>query len=319
MRVFVTGGTGFIGRHLIPRLLERGHRVVALVRRPADADGLEDPEVSRSFSLLPWDGPGVRTPGVSVEWVVGDVGDPTSYRDALRGCDALVHLAPVGPAARARSGSRGDADPTARLLGAAADSSVPHVVAVSALGADPESPSPFLRSKGYLEELLRGPAPYARTVVRPSLVFGPGDRFVSALEACLRVLPAAPDPAGIRLQAQPIWVDDLALSLCTLLESPPSGWQVVEAGGPDILSFSDLVDLIGAAMGRPPRRVSVPWPLARAVWHGTARGTAGGLHPGVFPLLVAGATCSPGPFRVRAGLERLLPFGPAIRRYVESV
>lgn len=319
MRVFVTGGTGFIGRHLIPRLLERGHRVVALVRRPADVDGLEDPEVSRSFSLLPWDGPGIRASGAPVEWVVGDLEDVTSYRDALKGCDALVHLAPAGLSARARAGSRDDADPVARLLAVAADGSVQHVLAVSALGADPESPSPFLRTKGRLEELLRSPAPYARTVVRPSLVFGPGDRFVSALEGCLRVLPAAPDPTGIRLQAQPISVDDLAASVCTLLESAPSGWQVVEAGGPDILSFSDLVDLIGAAMGRPPRRVPVPWPLARAVWHGTARGTGGGLHPGVFPLLAAGVTCSPGPFRARAGLERLLPFGPAIRRYVESV
>src|SRR5690606_17519197 len=206
---------------------------------------------------------------------------------------ALVHLAPVDVPARSRAGSHGDADPIVRLFAAAAESSVEHVLVISALGADPASPSPFLRSRARLEALLRRPAPYARTVVRPSLVFGPGDRFVSALEACLRVLPAAPDPTGIRLQAQPIWVDDLALSLCTLLESAPSGWQVVEAGGPDILSFSDLVDLIGAAMGRPPRRVPVPWPLARAVWHGTARGTGGGLHPGVFPLLAAGVTCSP--------------------------
>lgn len=318
MRVFVTGGTGFIGRHLIPLLLERGHRVVALSRRPSSANGPAGPGVSGSWSFSAWHGPG-SSAGMPVEWVVGDLENTTSYRDALKGCDALVHLAPVDQWPRARTGSRSDGDPTASLLAAAAESSVQHVLAISALGAAPNSPLPFLRAKGRLEELLGSPAPYARTVVRPSLVFGPGDRFVSVLEACLRVLPAAPDPTGIRLQAQPIWVDDLALSLCNLLESPPSGCQVVEAGGPDVLSFSDLVDLVGAAMGRPPRRVPVPWPLARAVWHGTARGAAGGLHPGVFPLLTAGATCSPGPFRARAGLERLLPFGPAIRRYVDSV
>src|SRR5690606_18064805 len=187
-------------------------------------------------------------------------------------------------------------------------------ISISALGAAPNSPLPFLRAKGRLEELLRSPAPYARTVVRPSLVFGPGDRFVSALEGCLRVLPAAPDPTGIRLQAQPISVDDLAASVCTLLDSAPSGWQVVEAGGPDILSFTYLGYHTGAAVGLSPRRLPVPWPLARAVWHGSARGTGGGLRPGVFPLLAAGVTCSPGPFRARAGLERLLPFGPAIRR-----
>ena len=93
----------------------------------------------------------------------------------------------------------------------------------------------------------------------------------------------------------------------------------VEAGGPDVLTFGELTELVGAAMGKPLQRVPVPWPMGEAFYVGTSRLGFGSWHPSVFPLLAAGASCAVEPFVREAGLSGLLPFGPAIRRYVESL
>lgn len=301
MRVFITGGTGLIGRHLIAELVRRRHEPVVLVRR-ASANGSAGEGGPSLFSAA------------AVETVTGDVRRVAAFRNALAGCQGVVHLA--------WTGGRDEAAVTEALLTAAAEAGVPHFLYVSCLGTGSPSPSSFMREKARIERVIAQNAVLRRTIVRCSVVFGPGDRFVTGLEARLRKAPFVPDPTGRRLRAQPLFAGDLAAALSNLLEDGAEGrhstpsLRVVEAGGPDVLSFGDLLELIGAAMGRLIQRVPMPWPVGAAFFFGAPGFGSRHMHPAALPLLIAGEACDTASFMAETGLRALLPFGPGIRRYV---
>jgi NADH dehydrogenase len=242
--VLVLGGTGFLGHALCAQWADHsfgaGTRVTVATRRAAHGRDL------------------LELPGLEVEEC--DVHDDASLARLLDGCDAVVNLVAIlhgSPREFARVHVELP-QRIARLCGAAG---VRRVVHVSALGVGPGAPSHYLKTKTAGEAALRD-AGLDLTVLRPSVMFGAGDRFLNMfarLEAALPVVPLA----GARSRYQPVWVDDVARGILQCLERPETAGRVYECVGPDIYTLEQLVRLAGEWSGHARPVVALPEPLAR--------------------------------------------------------
>ncbi len=241
-RVVLLGGSGFIGRALAETLLREDPATLITVptRRARHARAL-------------WPLPGVHTP-------LGSVHDDAALAGWLQGADAVVNLVGILHGSQAEF-DRVHAELPARLARAAGAAGVPRIVHVSALGVGDDAPSRYLRSKTAGEAALRRARPDAR-VLRPSVVFGAGDRFINLFAALQRWLPVmALGGAGARLQ--PVWVGDVAAALAALLRRPDLDGALFEAVGPRAYTLAELVRLAGRWSGHERPVLKLPDALAR--------------------------------------------------------
>lgn len=234
MRVFVTGGTGYVGSGLLPALLEQGHEVTCLVRK------------SGTLPPAAVGHPSVRT-------VAGDLLTPASYAGAVAECDAVIHLVGIIREAPAKGVTfdnihvRG----TKELLEACREARFAEqgkrFIHMSALGARAGASTDYFRTKWEAEQLVRGSGiPYV--IFRPSVIFGPGDEFVNQLAGLVR-LPVTPVIGDGRYRLQPVALRTVADVFVKALEH--SGVNTAwDAGGPEQLAYNDLLREIAAAMGR---------------------------------------------------------------------
>jgi uncharacterized protein YbjT (DUF2867 family) len=220
-RILVTGGTGTLGRALVPALQAAGHEVAVLSRRPAGAGG---------------DGPERRT---------GDLRTGAGLSEAMHGVDAVVHLA-----SDPRHAREVDVDGTARLSGAAAAAGCGHLLVISIVGCD-RVPFGYYRAKATAEEIaLRGPVP--ASVLRATQFH----EFVVRLAQACTLGPVAVVPSGLRAAA--VDVRDVADRLLRAVADGPSG-RLPDLGGPEDLALADVATTWARARGRrPPRRLQVP-------------------------------------------------------------
>ncbi|MDG5777363.1 complex I NDUFA9 subunit family protein [Haloarculaceae archaeon H-GB1-1] len=241
MNVLVVGGTGFVGERLCTELLDRGHEVAVLARHPEDGD-------------LP-DG---------VERVAGDVTDYDSIESAFEGRDAVYFLPALSPLFQPRGGNemhfRVHRDGTANAVRAAEEHDVDRYVQMSALGADPDGPTAYIRSKGEAETIVRE-SDLSWTIFRPSVVFGEGGEFVSFT---LKLTPpvVAPLPGGGKSRFQPIWIGDLTPMLADAIEDDEHVGATYEIGGPEVLTLADVAKAGREARGQSVTIVPIPMPLA---------------------------------------------------------
>lgn len=232
-RIAITGGTGFVGIHTSRALAAAGHELRLVARgtprgpRPAGA-----------------------------QWVRADVVSGDGLADALSGCDTVVHLVAIIREKGRQTFARVNAEGTANVVRAAAEAKVRHLVHISAIGVDPDPRYAYLASKWEGEQAVRGgPVPF--TVLRPSLVFGPGDGFFTVLAKLVRLNPVVPVVGDGLALFQPIAVTDLARIITLCIERGPSG-AVHEVGGPDHLTYERIIEIIAAETGRHRRIVHVP-------------------------------------------------------------
>lgn len=232
--VTLIGGGGFLGRYVAQELLAAGVRLRIAQRDPREA-----------LFLKPLGGLG------QTQFVAVDVRKPDSIARAVQGADAVVNLVGVLKGnfqAVHVDGARAVAE-------AAAAAGVPALVHISAIGADPASPSAYGRSKAEGEAAVRGAFP-AATVLRPSLMFGREDRFVNRFAAMI-ALPVVPVlRAGVKFQ--PVYVADVAQAVVKALGDERAQGKTFELGGPDVLSMGALIRWIAVAVGREPSIVEVP-------------------------------------------------------------
>ncbi len=239
--ILITGATGFIGRHLTRRLAREGWPVRCMLRPGRGASRLAG--------------------GVSVEVVTATVDDPPALRAAMLGVDTVIHL--VGTKVE-----RGDQTfeainyrGTVNVLEAAQEAGVRRFIHLSYLGADRSSAYPFLRSKGQADEAVRSSG-MAYTILRPSIVYGPGDDFTTHLAMLIKVTPFVfPVLGDGRSRLQPIHVEDLARCIEATLRDPTTVGQVIPLGGPQHLTYEEALTTIMRVIGSRRVRLHVRRPL----------------------------------------------------------
>lgn len=243
MHVLVTGGTGFVGRHLCRALDDRGHDVTALSRHPDDVD-------------LP---AGVAT-------VRGDVTEDSSLVDAVAGMDAVVHLVALSPLFKTGGGAdrheQVTVGGTRNVVRAAESADVDRLVYLSALGIDPSSDVVYLRAKGRAEALVRE-ADLDWVIVKPSIIFGEGDEFTEFTSMLTTPYLTALPGGGRTMTFEPIWIEDLLPILVACVEDEDRSGETYEIGGPERLSLEDVTRELYASKNQPVTVLPVPVSLAR--------------------------------------------------------
>src|SRR4051794_40056138 len=255
-RVVLFGGSGFVGRHLAPRLAERGWTVRV---------------ASRSGAALAPSGPNGR-----VEAVVADLQDEDQVRRAIAGAEAVVDLVGIGRE-RGQSFAAVHVEGAGRVARLAAAAGAVRLVHVSALGVAEDAPSAADRTKARGEAAVRAAFPSA-TVVRPSLVYGPGDHFLARFAALARVSPVLPVIGGGRTLFQPMHVGDAVETLGLVLERPDTAGSTLALVGPETFTFRELLERMLGVLGLRRAFVSLPFPLAGALV--AATGVAGVIRRG---------------------------------------
>jgi uncharacterized protein YbjT (DUF2867 family) len=218
--VVVLGGSGFVGRALVARLAATsGARVVIPTRRRSQA---------RSLILLP-----------TVDVVEADIHDPRALARVVAGAGAIVNLVGILNETGRDTFTRAHVDLARSVVGAAREAGVPRLVHMSALGADPSGPSRYLASKAEAEAIVAGSG-LAWTILRPSVIFGPDDRFLNLFVRIARLAPvialACPDA-----RFQPVFVGDVVRAFAHALADPATAGQRYELCGPKVYTLAELV------------------------------------------------------------------------------
>jgi NADH dehydrogenase len=225
----MTGATGFVGRVLLPRLVENGHTLRCLIR------------ASKRSPRLP--------SGIPLQLAIGSLEDARTLRSALVGVDTVIHLA--GQEWRGRHGNLlgVDVNGTRALVEAAREAGVQRFLFVSHLGADRASAYPVLKAKGIAEEFIRQSSlPYL--ILRSALLYGREDVLGNTLAALIRFSPGVLWlPSDGRTVLQPLWVDDLATCLTWALTDEALLNQTLSLGGPEFISVQHLAEIVMDKIG----------------------------------------------------------------------
>ncbi len=241
-RVTIFGGSGFIGTRLVQRLARRGYRILVACRRPDLAGHV------RTFGQVG-----------QIQPVQANVRHPESVAAAVAGADVVINLTGIG---FERARQRFDAVHVAgarAVAEAAAAAGATRLVHMSILGADEEAPSLFARSRARGEQAALGAFPDA-VVVRPSILFGPGDGFFVRFANLARLFWVLPVIAG-STRFQPIYVGDVAEALARAADGAVKGGRPYELGGPDIETMHQLLERILRVTGRHRPLLPVPTSL----------------------------------------------------------
>ena len=242
--VAVIGATGFVGRHVVPRLAEAGHDVRA---------------ISRSGARRP-DWP------ASVQAIAGDVETGRGLAEALAGAQVLVHLVAIPRESGGRSFENVNVRGVERVLAAARSAGVGRVVHLSALGVTKEPRYQYLSSKWRGEQLVRESG-LGWVVFRPSLLFGPGDGFFNLIKKTLTWWSPGivAIPGDGKAAFQPLSVDDLALAVTRAVGEPERNGSVYEVGGAQRLTYREIVDYVMRATGKRRLKLNLPVPIISAL------------------------------------------------------
>ena len=239
--VLVTGPTGFVGRRVVAALNAGGHPVRALVHGENPASVLS---------------------GLDVEIVRGDLLDVESLRKACDGIDGVIHLVAVVRERGDLTYRRVNYEGTRNVLEAASSSGAKRFIQANTVGATSDPGLPYLHSRWMAEEEVAR-SHTSHKVVRFSVGFGDGDEFLNVLAALVKLSPLIPIAGDGKTKFQPISVEDIARCLVTAYESDDEA--TVEVGGPEVLSYEEMVDIVAATLGVRIAKVHVPVPLMRPV------------------------------------------------------
>jgi NADH dehydrogenase len=242
LSISVLGGTGFVGSHLVSRLIRDGHRVRVLTRNR---------DHHRELLVLP-----------GLELLDADVHDPSVLAEAVRGCDAVINLVGILNE-RGRGGAgftRVHAELARKVVGACRSGGVGRLLQMSSLRAAENAPSHYLRSKGVAERVVREESgPVAWTLFEPSVIFGPGDGFMNKFATLLRLFPVVPlARSGTRFA--PVFVGDVVEAMARALEDHTTHGATLQLCGPEVMTLAEVVRYVATVLGR--RRVVVGLPDA---------------------------------------------------------
>jgi len=242
--IAIIGGAGFIGSQLVNALVEMGKDVRIATRRRYNA---------RHLTMLP------------IDVIETDVFDPVQLARFVEGTDCVINLIGVLHGKRGKpygaEFAHAHVDLPTRIVAACEGKGVHRLIHLSALGANPNGPSMYSRSKGDGEKAVHA-ANVAWTIFRPSVVFGPGDQFLNKFAFLQRVFPVIP-LAMPDAQFQPVYVGDVAKAIVNVLDLDAASGRTYELGGPTVYTLEDLVAYCGDVIGKHARIIRLPETLAR--------------------------------------------------------
>jgi uncharacterized protein YbjT (DUF2867 family) len=239
--IFIAGATGFVGGNLVDDLLSKGFKLKCLMRSDKSAEALS----SRG-----------------AEVVHGDITDPMSLRDVLQPEDFVIHLVGIIEEKEKATFQAVHVDGTANLVAEAKKAGVRHFFYQSALGADRDSWSGYLRTKAEAEQIVTQSG-LNHTIFRPSLIIGPWDGFTKKMAEMIRLSPVLPIPGEGRSKFQPVYIRDWIRCLEMVLDKPEEFRSIYDIGGPEQLSYMEIVEALAAAMGRRKPVFKIPMGLMK--------------------------------------------------------
>lgn len=236
MRVFLTGASGFVGSHILRALIAQGHRVRALAHRAA---GLASSE--------------------NVEVVAGDVVTGIGLERAMEGAEAVIHLVGIIMEVGGATFEKVHQEGTRNVLGAARQQGVRRFVHMSALGARAGGVSAYQTSKWRAEEEVRRGG-IEHVILRPSIIFGPRDGFVSQMVQVMQAAPLFRPVVGHgRYRFRPIYIDDVVQCFIQSLTSAKAVNRSIELVGPDELTLDQVLAAIAQCIGVRKPAIHVPF------------------------------------------------------------
>jgi uncharacterized protein YbjT (DUF2867 family) len=242
--ILITGATGYIGQHLVKRLVEQGECPRCLVR---DAQ-----KAARLFS------------GAEIEIVQGNTTDAASLTEAVQGVETIVHAGFMTADRKESPGNsyhRTNVQGTANLIRAAEEAGVRRMIEISGLGTKSDKPGSYMQGR-YLAEQMLMESSLHWTIIRPSVLFGDGAPFIKGLVGLLQASPVVPLIGGGKTMFQPIYVGDVVTVITKVLANPEqTNRHIYTIGGPAYYSFSQIFDLLLEAMGKRRPKVYVPIPF----------------------------------------------------------
>ena len=228
MKVFITGGSGFVGRVIIQHLIDSQHTVRALVRSPDDLQNFK-----------------------TIETVVGNTTQPETLCGHLSDCDAVIHLVGIIREFKTKGVTFETLhiESTRSILQAAQEQGVKRYLHMSANGTRENAVTRYHQSKWQGESLVRH-SQLDWTIFRPSLIYGQNDQFINMLSKLIRTLPLMPVMGDGQYQLQPVSVIDIADGFVTALNAPEASGKTYSCCGKQILSYDQLLDVIAQSMGQ---------------------------------------------------------------------
>lgn len=240
--LLITGATGYIGRHLVKRLVEQGERPRCLVRDPGKATRI--------------------LPVAAIEIAQGDTTQPASLSSALSGVDTIVHAAFITADRKQSAGNnyeKTNVQGTANLIQAAQQSGIKRIIEISGLGTKPAKPGSYMQGR-YLAEKMLKESGLDWTIIQPSVLFGKDAPFIKGLTDLIRTSPVVPLIGGGKIMFQPIYVEDVVSVILKMLQEPErTNRKTYIIGGPEYYSFAQVIDILLRAMHK--SRIKAPAPL----------------------------------------------------------
>jgi len=245
--ITVFGGSGFVGSQVVQDLARRGWRIRVAVRRP-----------DRAWKL--------QTSGHvgQIQAVRCDAADPDQVQAALQGADAAINLIGILYESGKGTFQAMHVEAARNIAIGCAAGRVGRLVHVSAIGANPESESKYARTKAAGEMAVREAKPDA-VIVRPSIVFGAGDDFLNRFAAMAGMAPALPLIGRGHTRFQPVYVGDVAEAIVRAVERPEAAGRTFELGGPEVMTFEDILELVLRETRRRNGLIPLPFFAARMI------------------------------------------------------
>lgn len=229
MNVVVAGGTGFIGKVVLRKLVDKGHRVIALVRPGSVLKILEFSNTETRY--IYYDSPG-------------------QIAKTLEGGEAIINLVGIIRETKDITFDFAHHTVTQLLSKGAREAGIRRFAQMSALGVERNIATGYFKSKEAGEKSLKNTPDLDWTIFRPSIVYGPNDAFVNMFASMIKKAPFVPVIGDGQHRMQPVWVDDVAEGFAKCLEMPQTIGKTYDIGGPEKIPFEKMLDIIGKAMGK---------------------------------------------------------------------
>lgn len=246
LQIAIVGGTGFLGRHIVKHLADAGYTLRVIARHAPEAVHLKPLGVPGQITLIP-----------------ADITQPKTLSAALHGVDIVINLVGILFERGRQQFSAIHAQGAESLAKIARQQGVTQFISVSAIGVDKSVNAKYARTKATGEKAIRGAFPEA-TILRPSILFGPEDNFFNQFARLGAISPALPLIGGGHTKFQPVFAGDVARAVLAVIRRPDTAGKTYELGGPEVMTFRDVLETIARITGNTPCLIPLPFDLAMA-------------------------------------------------------